>query len=346
MGLVCDARSGGALSETALRRLDEVCTLGVYRVAMSRQIGPRDLLAYRTIRTIVDLGTGAQILHGHGAKGGAYARLVANALKKRGRSVRAFYTPHGGSLHYSPSNPLGRIYAMLERRMAPMTDGLIFESAFGARAYAAHIAPPPCEWQAIPNGLRPDEFYESIVEPDAADFVLVGELRHLKGVDVFLRAISALRRHFPVRAVIVGEGPDERAFRNLAERLKLGAEVRFAGAMPARMAFARGRCLVVPSRAESLPYIVLEAAAARKPLIATNVGGIPEIVQGADMPLVEPNNARDLRIHLAAFLSDPKSFAARAERLQEIVSERYTAAEMTRAILEFYRRQVSAEASH
>ena len=61
--------------------------------------------------------------------------------------------------------------------------------------------------------------------------------------------------------------------------------------MPAREAFALGRALVVPSRAESFPYIVLEAAAAGLPLLATNVGGIPEIVSGTDTALLPPEDA-------------------------------------------------------
>ena len=78
--------------------------------------------------------------------------------------------------------------------------------------------------------------------------------------------------------MIVGSGPDELKLKRLARKLSLGTRVSFAGPQPVRTAFARARCVVVPSRAESFPYIVLEAAAAQMPLIATDVGGIPEIV--------------------------------------------------------------------
>ena len=60
-------------------------------------------------------------------------------------------------------------------------------------------------------------------------------------------------------------------------RLGVAAHVSFPGPMPIRQAFRLGRILVVPSRAESMPYVVLEAAGARVPMVATNVGGIPEI---------------------------------------------------------------------
>ena len=64
--------------------------------------------------------------------------------------------------------------------------------------------------------------------------------------------------------------------------------------MPARDAFALGRLLVAPSRAESLPYIVLEAAAAAVPMITTNVGGIPEIFGPQAAGLVAPGDAAAL----------------------------------------------------
>ena len=76
--------------------------------------------------------------------------------------------------------------------------------------------------------------------------------------------------------------------------------------MPARTAFPLGRSLVVPSRAESMPYIVLEAAAAGMPLIATNVGGIPEIVNGTDTPLMPPGDVEVLERAMQGFLADPQ----------------------------------------
>jgi glycosyltransferase involved in cell wall biosynthesis len=69
-----------------------------------------------------------------------------------------------------------------------------------------------------------------------------------------------------ITATIVGEGPDRSRFESLTRARGLEQLILFAGAMPARAAFALGHLLVVPSRAESLPYIVLEGAAAGVPM--------------------------------------------------------------------------------
>ncbi len=93
-----------------------------------------------------------------------------------------------------------------------------------------------------------------------------------------------------VTATIVGDGPDRAQFQREVAKQGLGEQVQFVGARPARQAFGLGRLLVVPSRAESLPYIVLEAAAAGVPMIASQVGGIPEIF-GSDLgSLVAPGD--------------------------------------------------------
>src|SRR5690606_3455274 len=173
---------------------------GVRRVPMSRSIGPNDLHAVREVSSaIADFG--CDIVHGHGAKGGAYARLGA------GRAV-AVYTPHGGSLHYSASSPAGLALLALERLLARRTSGLIFESRFSADTYARKIGPPPCPVAIVPNGLAGHEFTPVEIGPEAAEFLFVGELRHLKGVDLLLHALAALQAERPVSAVIVGDGPD------------------------------------------------------------------------------------------------------------------------------------------
>jgi len=335
-GIICDALFAGDKTEATLRNLAEnVCSLGVTRLPMSRQIGLRDVTAARAVFKLAR-NSECQILHGHGAKGGAYARLASGWLKKKRQENCAFYTPHGGSLHYDPGSLQGRVFLALERRLADRTDGLIFESAYSSEIYQANVAPFPCEARVIHNGLRPEEFYSVILDVDAFEFVFVGELRKLKGVDIFLQALAEISRTHTVKAFIAGGGPDEREFRQLAHKLKLSHAVTFAGPTPARTAFSRGQCLIVPSRAESLPYIVLEAAAACLPFIATNVGGISEIVAGSKIELIEPDDANALKTRMLDFLEHPSPHVQAAENLQEIVKRRFNIRGMAQSVTHFY----------
>ena len=302
---------------------------------MSRELGLRDVSAYRAIRRhAFDLEF--DVIHGHGAKGGAYSRLVARALKRAGRGVVSCYTPHGGSLHYHPATVKGRIYMALERRLALYTDALVFESAYTAARYAAQVGQPANRTRVIPNGLGPEDFVAIAADSGAADFLFVGELRRLKGVDVMLSALAQVRERHAVSAGIVGAGPDAAAFKREAARLGLDEIVSFKGPMPAREAFRLGRALVIPSRAESFPYIVLEAAAAALPMLATDVGGIPEIVAGTDTSLLPPGDAGALARAMLDVLDNPAAAQARALRLQQAVGERFTVAAMTDAVLDLY----------
>lgn len=334
VGVICDSRTGGSEISVALSRLEDNCALGLTRIPMTRQVGLNDWRTYRTIAKLAGK-LDVDVLHGHGAKGGAYARLAGRRLRKR-KGTKVAYTPHGGVLHYSPSTLSGRIYLGLERRLMSLTDGMIFESYYAANRYAELIGPAPCAARVIHNGLNRHEFYESLLADDAVDFVFIGELRKLKGLDVFLEALAAHQNIFPGRAIIVGGGPDEKYFKRMARKLGLTSRVVFSGPQPARTAFVRARCVVVPSLAESLPYIVLEAAAAQMPLIATNVGGIPEITGDVPMPLLPPGDVEALAGQLRAFLADPKPFLVRAEALQKYVRQNFSVDEMTREMVDFY----------
>ena len=171
---------------------------------------------------------------------------------------------------------------------------------------------------------------------DAADFLFVGELRHLKGVDVLLKALQHIHRSTTASALIVGDGPDAEAFHMQATDLGLGGSVTFSKSLPVRQALAHGRCLVVPSRAESLPYVVLEAAGAGAPVIASDVGGMPEIVAGTDTRLVPAGDAHVLAAAMLGVLNDPVAAQRRADRLRASVARRFSASAMATAILEFY----------
>ena len=90
-------------------------------------------------------------------------------------------------------------------------------------------------------------------------------------------------------------------------RLGLAARVRFMPPMPARQAFALAKLVVVPSRAEAMPYIVLETLAARKPMIASAIGGIPEIFGARSPALVQPEPA-SVAAKIAQALSDLEAY--------------------------------------
>jgi glycosyltransferase involved in cell wall biosynthesis len=335
VSVVCDSQAGDALTEDRLEELAPHLALGLLRTPMSRELGPRDVQAYLAIRERA-FRLDFDIIHGHGAKGGAYSRLVARALKRAGETVVSCYTPHGGSLHYSPATLAGRVYMRLERQLAHFTDAVVFESAYAADRYADQIGPPSCIARVIPNGLAQEEFAPVETDAAAADFLFVGELRQLKGVDVMLRALAQVRARRAVTATIVGGGPDAARFVRQAAGLGLDGAVRHLRPMPARTAFRLGRTLVVPSRAESLPYIVLEAAAAGLPLLATDVGGIPEIIAGTDTQLLPPGDVDALARAMLEVLDDPATAQARALRLQRAVAERFTIAAMTDAVLDLY----------
>src|SRR5690606_6771205 len=134
VGIVADSTSADALTVQRLNGIAPALRLGLSLVPMSRQPGLGDLATVRRVAKIaraLDL----DVLHGHGAKGGAYARLAKTWLSVRDRArVRVFYTPHGGSLHYKPRTAAGIVFMMLERIMGRMTDGLIFESAYASDA--------------------------------------------------------------------------------------------------------------------------------------------------------------------------------------------------------------------
>jgi glycosyltransferase involved in cell wall biosynthesis len=335
VGLVCDAVACDRLTETRLAELEPHLALGLLRTRMSRELGAKDVSAILAIWRHA-LARRIDVIHGHGAKGGAYSRVVGRALKRAGLDVVCCYTPHGGSLHYDPRSLAGLIYMALERQLARSTDALAFESAYSADRYMAQVGSPTCAVRVIPNGLGAADFAAVSPREHAADFLFVGELRRLKGVDVMLRALASVRQVRSVRALIVGSGPDGAALKDETARLKLQDVVSFHDAMPARAAFALGRALVVPSRAESFPYIVLEAAAAGLPILATHVGGIPEIVFGTDTALLPPEAADALARAMLMCLDNPAAARATALKLQQAVARRFSVAAMTDGVLELY----------
>ncbi|MBZ9815340.1 glycosyltransferase family 4 protein [Mesorhizobium sp. CA7] len=304
VGIVCDSTTGGDYEERLFEAMKDSLALGIHRTPMQRHVGPGDLAsAWRTYRIIQELRP--DVLHGHGAKGGAYARLFGSLLRVSRFRVARLYSPHGGSLHYDETTAMGKLFFGLERFMARFTDCLLFVSDYERNTYRRKVGEPPIPNTLVYNGLRAAEFEPVTTAANAADFLYIGMMRDLKGPDIFIDALAMAGDELgrPLSAVMVGDGDDLPRYHAQVERLGLKSHVRFLPPMPARQAFALAELIVVPSRAEAMPYIVLEALAAGMPMIATAVGGIPEIF-GEDSPALIRPDASQLAAKMGAALSD------------------------------------------
>jgi glycosyltransferase involved in cell wall biosynthesis len=264
-------------------------------------------------------------------------------LRATGTRVARIYTPHGGSLHFDAQAAAGRVFFAAERLLGRLTDAFIFVSRYEAETYAAKVGAPRARATVVPNGLRPEEFGVIAPNADAADFLFVGALRDLKGPDVLIEALAIMRERGSTTptAVIVGGGSDKPRYVALAAECGLADAVTFRDPMPARQAFALGRVMVVPSRAESMPYIVLETIAAGVPLITTAVGGIPEIFGAESGRLVPPGDAGALAAAMTAMRDDPTATHDAALRLREQIRPGFSVSVMSDAISGVYRDAMS-----
>jgi len=160
---------------------------------------------------------------------------------------------------------------------------------------------------------------------------------------VLIEAIAIMARSGrKVTATIAGEGPDSQQLREQAKRLGIDAQIRFIGHCPARKAFAMGRMLVMPSRAESLPYVALEAAAAGIPIIATDVGGVHEIFGPHSAQLIPPDDLGALIASITAALTKPEDIRQLAESLRMRVRSEFSLATMVECNLAAYREAIAA----
>jgi glycosyltransferase involved in cell wall biosynthesis len=336
VGLIVDSTTGGARAEAALVALSADLALGLERVAIPRELNPADFAALRLIARRIDL-LAPDVLHGHGAKGAALARLAPGAPN----AIRV-YTPHGGSLFYRPGTVGGGFYRALEWMLKWRTELFLFESAYVARLFRSAIGRPPAMVRVVHNGISDAEFAPVTPVAGATDLVSVGELRPVKGFDLLIGALALLKASGrPVSATIAGDGPQGPELRALAERLNVGNLVRFVGYRPVREAFAMGRIMAMTSLTESLPYVLLEAAAAGMPILAPQVGGIPEIFGPSADNLIPPNNVRALAQAIGAALDAPARVADVARIVKSRVQSEFSLSAMVDGGLTAYREAIA-----
>lgn len=210
---------------------------------------------------------------------------------------------------------------------------------------------PPERIEVIYNGVAPEHFEQDreAVERARANLNLgpgsvlgtVARLSPEKGIDVLLRAVQRVKRIFPaVTALVIGDGPQAAQLHRLAGELELHESVRFLGARHDVPVLNRLLdVFVLPSREEACPMALLEAMAAGKAVVATAVGGSPEVLTSpTDGWLVPPDDPGALADGILMLLGDPTRRVAMGVAAQQKVAAQFTRDRMVRDTLAFYQR--------
>lgn len=305
--------------------------ISLHEIGPSRELGPGDA---STFAKLLPLVRNADVVHAHSAKAGFLARLAAAS---QGRARRCIFTPHGWSF-WAAQGPRRELYRGLERLAARWCLKLVAVSEHEREAGLAAGIGRPSQYEVVLNGIEVERFSRP-PEPVPGRLLVVGRLAPPKRPDLVLRALHALRARLPdVELHLVGDGPLREPAEQLAHELSLASRVRLLGTredVPELMRTAA--CVVLASDYEGCPVSVIEAMAAAVPVVATRVGGVPELVEdGRTGFLVEPGAHEALAAALARVLERPELGRILGETGREIARRRLTRERMAAATSALY----------
>lgn len=215
---------------------------------------------------------GISHLHAHFGTNPATVALLAHRLG----GPRWSFTCHG------PEEFDGPAALSLGKKVAEAAFSVAI-SSFG-RSQLCRWAPVD-HWpriKVVHCGIEPARFADPAPLPQKLHLVAIGRFSEQKGFPLLIEAVAeAARRHPGLRLTLVGDGPLRGEIEALIERHTLRRHVHLAGWLPeaqVRNALAAAQALILPSFAEGLPMVVMEAMAAARPVIATAIAGLPELV--------------------------------------------------------------------
>ena len=300
---------------------------------------PRAILAIRRYLT----GNGVRILHTHGYKSNLYG-LLATAHTRVGRVT----TCH----NWTKADRNLSLYAWLDRKCLRLFDEIITVSD-DLRSELSGLGVSPDKTVTIRNGITVERFERSTPDAelrvelglpvDARAIAVVGRLSEEKGHEFFLRAAAEFAPRFPrVYFLLVGDGPTRSRLQQQCHALGIKSRVIFAGTRrDVGRIYALAECLVIPSSREGLPMVLLEAMAARTPVVATTVGAIPDVVDhGVDGLLVPSGGLQELVDAMQSVLQNRDRARSMADRAHQKVQELFSSGAMARQYSRIYHRLV------
>jgi glycosyltransferase involved in cell wall biosynthesis len=275
-----------------------------------------------------------EIVHASSSKAGILGRLAAWLA---GVPIRIF-TVHGWAFA-AYSGVAGRLYRLAERAVGPLTTATICVAEYERRA---GIAAGACRLErtvVIPNAVDVAAFGRRGSGGCVAELVSVGRLRAPKDFITLARALARLQPG-SFRSLLIGDGPDRPAIEAELARLGLSDNVRLLGdRRDVPELLAKADVFVCSSRSEGMPVSILEAMAAGLPVVASAVGGVPEIVDdGRTGLLVAPGAVAPLTDALARLLDDRAARERMGRAGRELALARFDLPRFRQAHLDLYTR--------
>jgi glycosyltransferase involved in cell wall biosynthesis len=289
------------------------------------------------------LARGADVVHAHDRRAGLWS-LIGPRPSRKGIRV---YTVHGLPAAYYPP-PVGPeraglrarlLYGGMEATLCRRSDAIVVPSRTVAQDLVDRVAFPRRRMTVIPNGIEQLRF-----EPGRGE--LIGTLSLLdpvKAIDVFLRAASQLApRHPDWRFVCYGSGPEAPRLQALARELGLGERVAWPGFIPTADALATLGVYVICSYSENAPLALLGAMASGVPVVASAVGGIPEVVDEGVARMIPAGDPDALAEAIELTRAETPETAVRTRAARARVQERFTAEQNADATSQLYERLLAS----
>lgn len=319
-----------------------------YVPALQRKVDPiADLKAYADIRRRLREGS-YHIVHTHISKAGILGRLAA---RRAGVPV-VVHTYHGQVEEVSGRSLKSYLFRACERCAARWTDRIVAVSEETVKECLRRGIGKPAQYRVIHNGIDLAPFLERCSAPAARVSAgagpclgTIGSLTREKGLEVLLQAFTLLRqRHPQLQLQIVGDGKLRGELQAMARQLGIAESVHFQGiAADVRPWLASFDLFVLPSLQEGLPTVLLEAMAAGRPVVASRVGGIPEVViDGRTGLLVPAGDPQALAAALDRLLRDPEMRQAMGQAGRERAVQAFGLERMLRQLEKEYEELLSA----
>lgn len=296
------------------------------------------------------------ILHTHTAKAGALARAAALAAGSA-RPPIVVHTFHGHVLkgYFGPGRTA--FFKQVERAFARSTDVLVAVSPEVRDELVAHGIAPADKFTVIRLGIPLDERlgdetaaldYRQLygIPEDAFVVGWVGRMTGVKDTDAVLEIVAATReRGVPAVLCMVGDGPDRERLEQVAHDLGIARSTYFVGYQEDVAGYYRlFDAFLLPSVNEGTPVSAIEALASGTPVVATRVGGVPDVVtDGVDGFLVEPGDTDAAADRLAELARDPELRARLGEAGGANARERYSVERLVDDVDRLYRELLAAK---